>query len=341
MTAGSPGAIVSTSFLEYWERIRLRIQNDFRQWIPELFDGLPEPQLEAVLRSMEAGKRIRGCLVCLTCEALDGDVEAAFPRVVGIECIHAASLIHDDFIDGDAVRRNRPAEWTLQGSRQAVLLGDVMFGTVIHKMAEQSIEEGSLVAKVIATMAKGAYQEHLDRSTFERSASEGRDRSDIYDHIIHLKTGVLFGAAAQLGAIVATASAEVRAQSFRFGARLGEAYQIADDLAEVVNLERLPRSPLSALSAAAPILLRFSPTTPPELLRLTNKNHRGWSKWAEREFPLIKDRMRTEISARCASAISELTDFPENHFTHLLREMPADIIRSMEVADRVRPPSLD
>ena len=341
MTAGSPGAIVSTSFLEYWERIRLRIQNDFRQWIPELFDGLPEPQLEAVLRSMEAGKRIRGCLVCLTCEALDGDVEAAFPRAVGIECIHAASLIHDDFVDGDAVRRNRPAEWTLQGSRQAVLLGDVMFGTVIHKMAEQSIAEGSLVAKVIATMAKGAYQEHLDRSNVKRSASDGRHRSDIYDHIIHLKTGVLFGAAAQLGAIVATASAEVRAQAFRFGARLGEAYQIADDLAEVVNLERLPRSPLSALSAAAPILLRFSPTTRPELLRLTNKNHRGWSKWAEREFPLIKDRMRTEISARCTSAISELTDLPKNHFTHLLREMPADIVRSMEAADPVRPASLD
>jgi geranylgeranyl pyrophosphate synthase len=332
---------VSASFLEYWEQIRLRIQNDFRQWIPELFGDLPGSQLEAVLRSLEAGKRTRGCLVCLTCEALNGDIEAAISRAVGIECIHAASLIHDDYVDKDAVRRNRPAEWTLLGSRRAVLLGDVMFGTVIHKMAEESIAEGSLVAKVIATMARGAYQEHVDRSDLERLVGEGRDLSEIYESIIHFKTGVLFGAAAQLGAIAASAPAPMCAQSFRFGARLGEAYQIADDLADVVDLERLPRSRLSELSAVAPILLRFSQMTPPEVMRLMNGNHRGRSKWADREIPLIKERMRTEISARCASTIAELTDFPENHHTHLLREMPAEIVRSMEAADRVRPSSLD
>ncbi len=335
MTANARRDIVNPSFAEYWERIRLRIQDDLRQWIPELFDGLPEPQLAAVLRSLEAGKRIRGCLVCLTCEALDGDIEAAFSRAVGIECIHAASLIHDDFVDGDAVRRNRPAEWTLHGSRQAVLLGDVMFGTAIHKMAEQSIAEGSLVASVIATMAKGAYQEHVDRSNFERLASEGSHRADIYETIIHLKTGVLFGAAAQLGAIVATASDPARARAFRFGARLGEAYQIADDLVDVLGLEQLPQSRPSELSAAAPILLRFSSMTPAQLARLARGNHRGWSEWAEKELPLIKDRMRTEISARCGSAIAELIDFPENHFTHLLHQMPAEIIRSMEAASGV------
>ncbi len=187
-----------------------------------------------------------------------------------------------------------------------------MFGTVIHKMAEESIAEGSLVASVIATMAKGAYQEHLDRSNLARLATEGRHPSETYEYIINLKTGVLFGAAAQLGAIVASASAPVCAQSFRFGARLGEAFQIADDLAEVVDLEQLPRSRSSELLAAAPILLRFSRMTPPQLLRLISGDHRGWSKWAEREYPLIKERMQKEISACCASAIVELIDFPEN-----------------------------
>jgi geranylgeranyl pyrophosphate synthase len=207
-----------------------------------------------------------------------------------------------------------------------------MFGTVIHKMAEQSIAEGSLVASVIATMAKGAYQEHVERSNFERLASEGGHRTDIYETIIHLKTGVLFGTAAQLGAIVATASDPARARAFRFGARLGEAYQIADDLVDVLGLERLPRSRLSELSAAAPILLRFSPVTPAQLERLAHENHRGWSEWAEAQFPLIKDRMRTEISARCASAIAELINFPKNRFTRLLHQMPAEIVRSMEAA---------
>ncbi len=320
-----------TAFAEYWERIRLRIDDGFRQWIPELFGGLPEPQLEAVLRSMEAGKRIRGCLVCLTCEALGGDIEAALPRAVGIECIHAASLIHDDVVDGDAVRRERPAEWTLQGSRRAVLLGDVMFATVIQKMVEQSIEEGSLVANVIATMAKGAYQEHLERSSLERSAGENN-----YDAIIHFKTGVLFGAAAQLGALVATSSDAARGSSFTFGARLGEAYQIADDLAEVRDLERRSDFSRPALAATAPILLRFSATTARDYVRLMNDGGGHWDAWAERELPPIKDRMRSEIAARCERAGSALDAFPDNPFTRLLREMPADIVRAMAAEEEGR-----
>ena len=329
------------SFLEYWERIRLRLEKEFGQWVPELFGNLPEPQVEAVLRSLEAGKRIRGCLVCLVCEAFGGGIEAAVSRAVGIECIHAASLIHDDYVDGDKIRRHGPAEWTLQGSRQAVLLGDVMFATAIRKMAEKGVAESSLVANVIATMAKGAYQEHLHRSNLERLVSEGKYRSEIYECVIHLKTGVLFGAAAQLGAIAAKTSATVRTQAFNFGVRLGEAYQIADDLVEVVKLEQLPQSRVAELSAAAPILLRFSRMVPADLLCVLNENRRGRSKWGEREFPLIKDRMRGEISARCERATSELNDFPGNRYTRMLHEMPAEIIRSMEAAAGLARSSLD
>ena len=232
---------MSSSFLEYWEQVKFRLESEFRQWVPELFRDLPQSQVDAILRSLKAGKRIRGCLVCLVCEALDGDIDAAVSKAVGIECIQAASLIHDDYVDGDKIRRNRPAEWTLQGSRQAVLLGDVIFASVIGKMVEEGIEEGSLISKAIAAMAMGAYQEHLDRLKFERLAREGNYRPETYERVIHLKTGVLFAAAAQLGAIAAKASAPERRRAFNFGARLGEAYQIADDLVEVLKLEHLPR----------------------------------------------------------------------------------------------------
>jgi len=321
---------MNTAFLDYWEGIRRRLEKEFGQWVPELFGDLPDPQVQSVHRSLEAGKRIRGCLVCLVCEALGGTIQSAISRAVGIECIQAASLIHDDYVDGDRVRRNQPAEWTLQGSRQAVLLGDVMFATVIRNMMEMGVAEGSVVANVIATVAKGAYQEHVDRSNLDHSVSEGAYRSETYERIIHLKTGALFGAAAQLGAIAAEASAPVRAQAFAFGCRLGEAYQIADDLAEVVKLEQLPGARRAELSAVAPILFRFSRMSPVDLLSVLNENRREQSKWVDEELPLIKDRMRGEISTRSQSAISELIDFPGNRHTRLLHNMPAQVIRSME-----------
>ena len=321
---------MNAAFLDYWEGIRRRLEKEFGQWVPELFGDLPDPQVQSVHRSLEAGKRIRGCLVCLVCEALGGTIQSAISRAVGIECIQAASLIHDDYVDGDRVRRNQPAEWTLQGSRQAVLLGDVMFATVIRNMMEMGVAEGSVVANVIATMAKGAYQEHVDRSNLGHSVSEGTYRSETYERIIHLKTGALFGAAAQLGAIAAGASASVRTQAFTFGCRLGEAYQIADDLAEVVKLEQLPEARRAELSAVAPILFRFSRMSPVDLLSVLNENRREQSKWVDEELPLIKDRMLGEISTRSQSAISELIDFPGNRHTRLLHNMPAQVIRSME-----------
>ncbi len=322
---------MSSSFLEYWEQVKFRLESEFRQWVPELFRDLPQSQVDAILRSLKAGKRIRGCLVCLVCEALDGDIDAAVSKAVGIECIQAASLIHDDYVDGDKIRRNRPAEWTLQGSRQAVLLGDVIFASVIGKMVEEGIEEGSLISKAIAAMAMGAYQEHLDRVNFERLAREGNYRPETYERVIHLKTGVLFAAAAQLGAIAAKASAPERRRAFNFGARLGEAYQIADDLVEVLKLEHLPRLRLTNLSATGPILLRFSKMIPADL----DEFSRNTSKLALREFSLIKNRMREEISARFESANSEISDFPRNPYTHLLHEMPTEIIRSMELASGI------
>ncbi len=321
---------MNAAFLDYWEGIRRRLEKEFGQWVPELFGDLPDPQVQSVHRSLEAGKRIRGCLVCLVCEALGGTIQSAISRAVGIECIQAASLIHDDYVDGDRVRRNQPAEWTLQGSRQAVLLGDVMFATVIRNMMEMGVAEGSVVANVIATMAKGAYQEHVDRSNLDHSVSEGTYRSETYERIIHLKTGALFGAAAQLGAIAAGASASVRTQAFTFGCRLGEAYQIADDLAEMVKLEQLPEARRVELSAVAPILFRFSRMCPVDLLSVLNENRREQSKWVDEELPLIKDRMRGEISTRSQSAISELIDFPGNRHTRLLHNMSAQVIRSME-----------
>lgn len=323
---------MSTAFREYWERSRRDIRAEFDHWVPEMFGHAPDAQVDAVFRTLAAGKRVRGCLVCLVCEALGGDVAAALPRAVAIECVHAASLIHDDYVDGDGTRRNRPAEWTLEGSRQAVLLGDVMFATVIHKMVEHGAAEGGLVAGVIAAMARGAYREYRMRAALGRSIGDGNTASNAYERIVHLKTGALFGAAAQLGAIVAGAAPVLRDRAFAFGARLGEAYQIADDLADVTDLKRSPHCGGSAFAAALPIFLEFSSTAPADLLALSNGDPADLSRWAAMQLPRIEQRMRAAIAARCRTAVASLAGFPANRYTDLLREMPADVTRLSELS---------
>ncbi len=98
-----------------------------------------------------------------------------------------ASLIHDDYVDQDHIWRYRPATWTLEGSRRAVLLGDLIFATAIQKLVEMSRGDGVWITQAIASMAKGVYQEPLNSSTLTHAISKGTYRPELYNHIIRLK----------------------------------------------------------------------------------------------------------------------------------------------------------
>ncbi len=326
MSAGSP----HKDFLEYWSFVKPHLDEGCRQWIPELSRDLPLEQRESIYQTLEAGKRIRGCLVCLISEALVGKIEDAIPRAVAIECIQAASLIHDDYVDQDRIRRYRPATWTLEGSRRAVLLGDLIFATAIQKLVEMSREDGLLITQAIATMAKGAYQEPLTPSTLTHAISQGTYQPELYNHIIRLKTGALFGTASQLGAVAAKASREIQQHAFEFGARLGEAYQLADDLHEVMRLDEQADDMPTRIAGLAPVFLYFAPERNSQLLRLLIGAEKEDQKWIAHALKDLKDRMTKEIQVRLELAIKEIKDFPPNPYTRLLREAPLEVVRMQE-----------
>jgi geranylgeranyl pyrophosphate synthase len=109
------GLCSQPAFDDYWRCARERLDQQFDRRLPQFFDHLPAAQTAAVRDVLNGGKRLRGCLVFLMNEALGGAPAAAISRAMAVECVQSASLIHDDFIDGDTVRRDRPATWTVQG----------------------------------------------------------------------------------------------------------------------------------------------------------------------------------------------------------------------------------
>ena len=119
------------SFGESQARLKGCIDAELEARVGEWFSGLPPAHLKALRAILADGKRLRGCLACLVVEALGGRIESALPAGLAVEIIHAASLVHDDFVDGDALRRGRAAAWTVLTPRRAVLLADVMFATAI------------------------------------------------------------------------------------------------------------------------------------------------------------------------------------------------------------------
>ena len=148
-------------FLEYVARSRQSLDAAFRNTLQDLIGSALTCDLPFLVSALGEGKKIRGCLTCVVGEALGADRGCLVPRAVAIELIQAATLIHDDFVDQDTTRRNRPAIWAVEGARRAVLVGDVIFAGAIRMMSEMSREDGLAVARAIAMISIGALHEPL------------------------------------------------------------------------------------------------------------------------------------------------------------------------------------
>lgn len=234
---------VSEPFARYFEGLHLQLTRALQSLTLAFFRDLPAADAETIAALVGDGKKIRGRVTLAVCDALGGPVAAALPSAVAVECIHAASLIHDDLVDGDRNRRDRPATWTVHGGRRAVLIGDVIFATALARSAEIGNEVVLALSRAIAMLAAGAYHEPLEPGDLRAIVANDALARPLYERTIHLKTGALFGAAAQLGAIAAKAPLAQRRAMFVFGAHLGEAFQIADDLEDTVSRDVAALSP--------------------------------------------------------------------------------------------------
>jgi hypothetical protein len=317
-----------TCFQEYMETVRPRLEDAFEKELSSLLGNITLRDISSLMTAIEGGKKIRGCLSLMVSDGLGGNFGAAVHRAVAVELIQAATLIHDDFVDQDTVRRDRPAVWTLEGARRAVLIGDVIFATAIKMMSDLSREDCLAVSHAIAQVSKGALHEPLDPAGLAKEIASNRFSGQLYENIIHLKTGILFGTACHLGAIAAEANQELRKISYQYGLRIGEAYQIADDVKEV-KLHLLRRTILpKQMAMLAPALLHFTSKMRPFILNVLEGNCTDLEGPVLEFFGAAAEFMENEIEHRLQSAVSEIEEnFPNNGYSDLAKRAPQDIIK--------------
>ncbi len=327
-------------FRDYWEQRRPLVEEPFQRTLSGLLDGIPLRDSLSLRATLEAGKKIRGCLSCLISEALGGDLTSAAPRAVAVELVQAATLIHDDFVDQDTVRGNRPAVWAIEGPRRAVLIGDVLFATAIQMMSELSREDGLTISRAIAQVSQGALREPLDPVTLSREMAADRVGGRVYEKIIRLKTGILFGAACHLGAIAAGADQKYQQKAFRFGVQIGEAYQIADDLSEIQQQLQGPSiTPRQAL-ALAPAALYFVSGIRSSLNEILTERSTTLDRPALEGLTIAAGLMQEAIQGRLEKALAEMDGlFFENPWGELVRKTPTDIIRMFNASQESSRPS--
>ncbi|HUJ89689.1 MAG TPA: polyprenyl synthetase family protein [Syntrophorhabdales bacterium] len=279
------------------------------------------------MASLEAGKKIRGGLTCMVSESMGGALESAVHRAISVEMIQAATLIHDDFVDQDTIRRGGPATWTVEGARRAVLIGDVIFASAIKMMSDLSREDGTAVSHAIAQVSRGALYEPLDPLVLAAQIESGRVDEQLYEKVIRLKTAILFGTACHLGAIAANSNAELRERFYRYGLHIGEAYQIADDVQDIkTHLSSRSIHP-EQMVALTPAFLHFTSEMRPRIPDLLKRRSTDLNRSALEFFSAAAEMMEHEIEHRLQSAESEIEHAPDSQYNGLLRSAPRDIIR--------------
>lgn len=196
----------------------------------------PQRLYEPIIYSMSGGgKRIRPALLLLCCEAFGGRVQDALPAAAAVEMFHNFTLLHDDIMDNAAVRRGKasvPARW---GENVAILSGDAMM-IYSYRLLRQVPEPK--IARIMEIFTSMALQV-CEGQQYDMDFETRRKVSVVeYMHMIELKTSVLLGGAAMIGATLGEASEEDCRKIYRYALELGLAFQLQDDMLDSYGTEK-------------------------------------------------------------------------------------------------------
>ena len=236
-TAKLLSAAEDDATFERWVRDELvRVEQALSAWVPaDAPAGLGLAMRYGVL---DGGKRLRPLLVRAACESVDGDAEAALRAAVAVELIHAYSLVHDDMpcMDNDILRRGKPTVHVKFGQAQALLAGDALQALAFELLTPtDGSVSAATQARLCALLARSAGEAGMAGGQAIDLASVGRQLSEDQLREMHrLKTGALLQASVVMGAACGSTTAQQLASLNMYGAAIGLAFQVVDDILDVI-----------------------------------------------------------------------------------------------------------
>lgn len=178
------------------------------------------------------GKLFRPILLLDAAQAVGGDPVSVLPAAVGAECGHVASLIHDDIIDRDDLRRGRPSVQSKYGLGDAIIAGDALLFDLFAALAEcrKTGVADTYVAAALEAVARAGLNLCRGQSLEAELTATRRFDAELYLRMARLKTAAFFQGVCECGALLGGGSqSQVEALSV-YGEDLGTAFQIHDDL---------------------------------------------------------------------------------------------------------------
>jgi len=202
-----------------------------------------ERELNSVVRTQNAlltetsthllnagGKRLRPALILFSAKFYNYDLEKVLPLAVAMELIHMSSLVHDDVVDASMTRRGIPTVKAKWGNSISIHIGSYFFAKSLNLLARY--EEIPLISKVLSDTSVKMCEGEIHQISASFNVQQNlRD----YLYRINRKTALLIAASAQLGAVACGAPRSIHLPLRRYGHGIGMAFQITDDILDMVS----------------------------------------------------------------------------------------------------------
>jgi len=224
--------------LRVWSSLRLaEVEAALSHWVAE---DAPERLSDAMRYAvLDGGKRLRPLLVLAACEAVRGNSEAALRAACAVELIHAYSLVHDDMpcMDNDVLRRGKPTVHVKFGEAGALLAGDALQALAFELLAPEGDAVPTVVqARLCRLLARAAGHEGMAGGQAIDLASVGLALDeDALRRMHRMKTGALLQGSVEMGAVCGAPTPAVLDALRGYGAALGLAFQVVDDILDVTQ----------------------------------------------------------------------------------------------------------
>ena len=199
--------------------------------LKKVYESGPINIKEPIYHILKGGKRIRPILSLITADACGLNPEEAVSASISIELLHNFTLIHDDIMDNDDLRHGNETIHKKWNDSIAILSGDAMLAIALLKLNEIPKYSSSILKKFNEGLIEVCEGQALDLYFQEKEIIS----EDDYLTMIHKKTAFMIGLSAEIGAILANADKNIQIKMKKYGFLIGRAFQIQDDLLEVIS----------------------------------------------------------------------------------------------------------
>ena len=292
-----------------------------------------EPMLapQAKYALLSEGKRLRPLIVLLSAQSVGGDWKKAVSLALTFELIHTSSLIHDDIIDKEKLRRGKRALYSNWSVNSAILTGDFLIAYAVYLSSGYGERILKLISESAIDLCRGEYMD----LTLKLASTEKE-----YFRMIESKSSSLFRAAASCGASVGSSSQKEFECLSNFGKNFGISYQLRDDLLDLKPRNGQSSEDLKKGRVTLPLIHLYSNGSSAEKKAIDKLLHMATAKDAVKSSSAIKDIIKRledagsiayckkKLAEYCQMTAASLAPLKESPYKDALFQMSKSLKRS-------------